>query len=156
MTHLLTSLLFVALQANLIIIKACFGLSLVQASAMKRLVIYYQLLFPFNLLSILIILILGIVDSKLPTVSVFAKKPHVKQSDKVPTNASAAPTVQAADSSDPQEFLKGVIFYLRDERIVGIVLWNIFNQINTARAIIKEDKTFEDINDIAKRFDIQA
>lgn len=67
-----------------------------------------------------------------------------------------APSVQAAGASDPQEFSKGVIFYLKDEKIVGIVLWNIFNQINTARAIIKEDKTYEDINEIAKLFDIQA
>lgn len=68
-----------------------------------------------------------------------------------------APTVQAADASDPSDdFSKGVIFYLKDEKIVGIVLWNIFNQINTARAIIKQDKTYDDINEIAKLFGIHA
>lgn len=66
-----------------------------------------------------------------------------------------APTVQAADASHPKDdYSKGVIFYLKDEKIVGIVLWNIFNQINTARAIIKQDKKHDDIKEIAKLFDI--
>lgn len=60
----------------------------------------------------------------------------------------------AYDSED--DFSKGVIFYLKDEKIVGIVLWNIFNQLNTARAIIEEDKKYSDINEVAKLFDIHA
>lgn len=63
--------------------------------------------------------------------------------------------MQAADAVDLEDdFSKGVIFYLKDEKIVGIVLWNIFNQINTARAIINQDKKYDDINEVAKLFDI--
>lgn len=100
----------------------------------------------------------GIVDSKLPTVSVFVKKPsEIKQSDIVHITASVAPTVQAADAAELEDdFSKGVIFYLKEEKIVGIVLWNIFNQINTARAIINQGKKHDDINEVAKLFDIHA
>lgn len=101
---------------------------------------------------------LGIIDSSLPTVSVFVKKPSSKpESDN--TKTSVTPTVQAADTTGTDEendFSKGVVFYLKDEKIVGIVLWNVFNRINTARAVISQDKKYEDLNEVAKLFDIHT
>lgn len=34
-----------------------------------------------------------------------------------------------------EDFGKGVVFYLRDDIVVGIVLWNIFNRMSTARQV---------------------
>lgn len=99
---------------------------------------------------------LGIIDSSLPTVSVFVKKPSSKP-EIDSTKAGMTPSVQAADNTDEQnDFSKGVIFYLKDEKIVGIVLWNVFNRINTARAVITQDKKYEDLNEVAKLFDIHT
>lgn len=96
---------------------------------------------------------IGITDSTLPTVSVFAKlAKEVGSSTKIDT---ITPAVKAADS-DIDDFSKGVVFYLREDKIVGIVLWNVFNRINTARAVISQDKKYDDLNEVAKLFDIHA
>ena len=55
---------------------------------------------------------------------------------------------------DVEKYGKGVIFYLRDDVIVGIVLWNVFAKMSTARKIIREQKGLEDVSDLAKLFDI--
>lgn len=101
---------------------------------------------------------IGITDSKLPTVSVFAKpSPKPKEQILDTKTESITPSVQAADAlDDSDDFSKGVVFYLRDEKIVGIVLWNVFNRINTARAVISQDKIYDDLNEVAKLFDIHA
>lgn len=107
---------------------------------------------------------LGICDSKLPTVSVFVKKPVDSASSKSTTESEKSkgltPSVKAAevvtDDEDFEDFSKGVVFYLRDNRIVGIVLWNVFNRINTARAVLSQDKVYDDLNEVAKLFDLYA
>lgn len=38
-------------------------------------------------------------------------------------------------SVKPENFRKGVIFYLRDGTVVGILLWNIFNRMSIARRV---------------------
>ena len=35
-------------------------------------------------------------------------------------------------------FREGVIYYLDDGRVRGVLLWNVWNQVDTARALIKE------------------
>lgn len=34
-----------------------------------------------------------------------------------------------------EDFEKGVVFYLRDDVVVGIVLWNIFSRMSIARRV---------------------
>lgn len=102
---------------------------------------------------------LGIIDSSLPTVSVFVKNsPEIVASKTDEINPSTvSPSVKAADPTDDHDdFSKGVVFYLRDEKIVGIVLWNVFNRINTARAVLSQDKKYDDLNEVAKLFDIHV
>lgn len=113
---------------------------------------------------------LGIIDSTLPTVSVFVKKPTENASPKSAIESKSGekpkddgkskgvmPSVQAVSSqSDEDDFSKGVVFYLRDNKIVGIVLWNVFNRINTARAVLSQDKVYDDLNEVAKLFDLYA
>lgn len=38
-------------------------------------------------------------------------------------------------STKHEDFEKGVVFYLRDDVVVGIVLWNIFNRMSIARRV---------------------
>uniref|UniRef100_A0A8C8VG52 Apoptosis-inducing factor 1, mitochondrial n=1 Tax=Pelusios castaneus TaxID=367368 RepID=A0A8C8VG52_9SAUR len=116
---------------------------------------------------------IGLVDSSLPTVGVFAKA-TAKDTPKSATEQSGtgirseseteaeAPeiTISASSPSTPQvpkqgeDYGKGVIFYLRDKVVVGIVLWNIFNRMPIARKIIKDGEEHADLNEVAKLFNI--
>ncbi|XP_051823943.1 apoptosis-inducing factor 1, mitochondrial [Antechinus flavipes] len=116
---------------------------------------------------------IGLVDGSLPTVGVFAKatakdtpKSATEQSGtgirseseteseasdiKIPTSNEETPE----DSVTGEDFGKGVIFYLRDKVVVGILLWNIFNRMPIARKIIKDGEEHEDLNEVAKLFNI--
>jgi len=114
---------------------------------------------------------IGIVDSSLPTVGVFAKA-TAKDSPKAATEmsgtgirsesetedvasspmASAAAAPAAVPHRD--DYGKGVIFYLRDKVVVGIILWNVFNRMPVARKIIKDGEEHADLNEVAKLFNI--
>lgn len=113
---------------------------------------------------------IGIVDSKLPTVGVFARATPAdtpkavvtrtdeavrsiseEKADKVPSAETAAPA-----ASEAEDYGKGVIFYLRENQIVGVVLWNVFNRMNIARKVLKEGKSYEDLTEVAKLFNIHA
>uniref|UniRef100_A0A8I3S7X8 Apoptosis-inducing factor 1, mitochondrial n=2 Tax=Canis lupus familiaris TaxID=9615 RepID=A0A8I3S7X8_CANLF len=116
---------------------------------------------------------IGLVDSSLPTVGVFAKataqdnpKSATEQSgtgirseSETESEASeiAVPPSNPAVPQTPaqgEDYGKGVIFYLRDKVVVGIVLWNIFNRMPIARKIIKDGEQHEDLNEVAKLFNI--
>lgn len=118
---------------------------------------------------------IGIIDASLPTVGVFAKASstdtpatagsnNLSNNDKTEENKSksgeavavTAKTQQATDDTVKEDFGKGVVFYLRDEKVVGIVLWNVFNRINIARSIINEGKHYDDLNEVAKLFEIHS
>lgn len=120
---------------------------------------------------------IGIVDATLPTVGVFAKaspsdSPAAAAIDNlnvdaksrtetapvsldIKSKATTVAPIETVTRGDPK-FGKGVLFYLRDDKVVGIVLWNVFNRINTARAIINEHKQWDDLNELAKLFEIHA
>ncbi|GJQ87637.1 AIF [Trypoxylus dichotomus] len=124
---------------------------------------------------------IGIVDSKLPTVGVFAKatdkdnpKALVTTTDEgqrglaeeeIPEECKkfASPDGRALEKrkalSKPREdagedFGKGIIFYLRDDIVVGIMLWNVFNRMQVARQVLQDEKKYEDLNEVAKLFNI--
>ncbi|XP_056394414.1 apoptosis-inducing factor 1, mitochondrial [Hyla sarda] len=117
---------------------------------------------------------IGIVDSALPTVGVFAKATEKdtpkraaeesgtgirSESDDQgviqPGNDSPAVTPSIpAPAQQGDAYGKGVVFYLRDNVVVGIVLWNIFNRMPIARKIIKDGEQHADLNEVAKLFNI--
>ena len=120
---------------------------------------------------------IGIVDSSLPTVGVFAKatekdtpKAAVEQSNEGIRSESDQKSDQKSDSLSridtistvprpPQpgdDFGKGIIFYLRNNIVVGMVLWNVFSRMHIARRVINEGKVFEDLNEVAKLFDLHS
>ncbi|XP_046694985.1 apoptosis-inducing factor 1, mitochondrial isoform X2 [Silurus meridionalis] len=113
---------------------------------------------------------IGIVDSSLPTVGVFAKatakdtpKAATEQSGTGIRSESETEAVAGTLSTSPaapvpptpqENYGKGVIFYLRDKVVVGIVLWNVFNRMPIARKIIKDGEEHADLNEVAKLFNI--
>ncbi|XP_069939367.1 apoptosis-inducing factor 1, mitochondrial isoform X1 [Cherax quadricarinatus] len=114
---------------------------------------------------------IGIVDSSLPTVGVFAKA-TAKDTPKAVVEATGeslrSETEQVADtsslmhSSDPhaplkgEDYGKGIIFYLRENIVVGIVLWNVYNRMPIARKIIKDGKSYDDLSEVAKLFSLHS
>jgi 3-phenylpropionate/trans-cinnamate dioxygenase ferredoxin reductase subunit len=42
-----------------------------------------------------------------------------------------------------EEYRKGVIYYLRDGRVRGVLLWNVWGQVDAARELIAENGSFE-------------
>ncbi|XP_047234218.1 apoptosis-inducing factor 1, mitochondrial [Girardinichthys multiradiatus] len=113
---------------------------------------------------------IGIVDSSLPTVGVFAKA-TAKDTPKAATEESGtgirsesetedtassavASTTPAPPVEHKDKYGKGVIFYLRDKVVVGIILWNVFNRMPIARKIIKDGEEHADLNEVAKLFNI--
>ncbi|XP_071316203.1 apoptosis-inducing factor 1, mitochondrial isoform X6 [Trachinotus anak] len=114
---------------------------------------------------------IGIVDSSLPTVGVFAKA-TAKDTPKAATEKSgtgirsesetedtavspvASSTPAPAVEQQRDNYGKGVIFYLRDKVVVGIILWNVFNRMPIARKIIKDGEEHADLNEVAKLFNI--
>lgn len=106
---------------------------------------------------------IGLIDSCLPTVGVFAMPTEVNiyKSEKNDGTTNQIYIKKDSDNcgdikKDDNMFGKGVVFYLRDGKIVGILLWNVFNRINIARKIISENKVFDDLNEVAKLFDIHT
>lgn len=49
----------------------------------------------------------------------------------VPPSSPAVPQAPV----EGEDYGKGVIFYLRDKVVVGIVLWNVFNRMPIARKV---------------------
>lgn len=108
---------------------------------------------------------IGIVDSNLATVGVFAER-NISESKETAakveehtesSTASAKETtlveVKSATESQPsREYERGVVFYLRDRIIVGIVMWNLFNRMSVARQLLSEQTVYDDLNEVAKLF----
>ncbi|KAJ7372103.1 Apoptosis-inducing factor 1, mitochondrial [Desmophyllum pertusum] len=114
---------------------------------------------------------IGLVDSMLPTVGVWAKATKAdtpkavveatgegmrSETEGEGAESSPVPTEPPAPvpSELSEEFGKGVVFYMNGKRVVGVVLWNVFNRMPIARKIVKEGKDQDDLNELAKLFDI--
>ncbi|KAJ3084744.1 Apoptosis-inducing factor 1, mitochondrial, partial [Quaeritorhiza haematococci] len=85
----------------------------------------------------------GIVDSSLNTVGIWAKN---EEDDK------AAPAEKANESPAAlaEKYGRGAVFYMnKEKKIVGVLLWNLFGKLDFARKIIREQKTFSDIDELA-------
>lgn len=91
---------------------------------------------------------IGIIDSALPTVGVFAQKDQL--------NSVEENTTHPSHPKPTEDYNKGVIFYLKNEIVVGIILWNLFNKMDVARLILREKKKFSDLNEVAKLFNIHS
>jgi programmed cell death 8 (apoptosis-inducing factor) len=69
-----------------------------------------------------------------------------------PTGMSSISTHVSA-SSVPS-FGKGVVFYAREGRIVGVLLFNLFNRVSLARDVLAQGRTVDDIAQLRQLFNI--
>ncbi|XP_077290438.1 apoptosis inducing factor isoform X2 [Arctopsyche grandis] len=124
---------------------------------------------------------IGIIDADLPTVSVFTKdsesgkkqleeRSDEKKSDNIqketvpevlssPSEISSISVSEKEEktemkSNSDQDYSKGIIFYLKDDTVVGIVLWNVFNRMHIARQVLTQRKKYADLNELAKLFNL--
>ena len=53
------------------------------------------------------------------------------------------------------ELDQGVVFYQdKNEVVIGVLLWNIFNHISVARRVVAENRKFDDLTEVAKLFNM--
>ncbi|CAF4764680.1 unnamed protein product [Pieris macdunnoughi] len=98
---------------------------------------------------------IGEIDSKLPTVAVFCED-AVREAKEAATAADGAADGAAADEAAARadggvRYERGVVFYLRESRVVGVLLWNLFNRMHLARQVLARGE-FEDLFEVAKLF----
>ena len=72
----------------------------------------------------------GILDSKLKTVSVWDKDGETEE----------------------KSYEKGIVYYLKDEKVCGILFWNSFGKIDKARDIILSKKRITKPSELMKYF----
>ncbi|KAI8987638.1 apoptosis-inducing factor, mitochondrion-associated, C-term-domain-containing protein [Mycotypha africana] len=119
----------------------------------------------------------GLVDSQLSTVSVWAKatkedtpaaaaastetsSPRLApgETDVTSINTSTEDASETTQKNDvifkDEKFGKGLVFYTRDQKIVGLVLFNVFGKVQEARDIISSGYTTDQIDSLVKKFDI--
>ena len=69
-------------------------------------------------------------------------------------NATSEAKSSSAELKAGEDYGKGVVFYLKEDVVVGVLMWNIFNKISIARKVLRENKKYEDLSEVAKLFDI--
>ena len=52
------------------------------------------------------------------------------------------------------QYVRGVVFYMRDRSVVGVLLWNIFGYVPIARALIRSERKYDDVSELVALFDI--
>ncbi|XP_053976835.1 apoptosis-inducing factor 1, mitochondrial isoform X1 [Hylaeus volcanicus] len=90
-------------------------------------------------------------EVKSETIKSIDEQTNSKETDKS-VGDDSKPTTEEPKKYD--DFGKGVIFYLRDDIVVGIVLWNIFNRMSVARQVLARGTKYDDLNEVAKLFTI--
>lgn len=96
---------------------------------------------------------IGLVDSSLQTVGIFAKMENENKVDA----ALADQVVESQENIEKRngdDLSKGVVFYLKGKQIVGMLFWNLYGRTSIARRILKENTEYEDLNEVAKLFNI--
>ncbi|KAI7858497.1 apoptosis-inducing factor, mitochondrion-associated, C-term-domain-containing protein [Circinella umbellata] len=107
----------------------------------------------------------GLIDAQLSTVSVWAKATakdtpaaaagsEAESPRGTPATASAGETGKAVTASNPfhdEKFGKGLVFYVREKQIVGLLLFNVFGKVQEARDIIDAGYTTEQIDGLLKK-----
>lgn len=63
--------------------------------------------------------------------------------------------VDSSPSPSPASYDKGVVFYLKDRKIVGILMFNLFNRVNLAKEVLKEGIEVEDVPKCVRLFNVE-
>lgn len=94
---------------------------------------------------------IGLTDSALQTVAVYAKgqpddekakedsEGNREQKEGAPAEATPNELKhkipESSSNKTNEDYNKGVVFYLKENKVVGVVLWNVFNRIPIARKV---------------------
>jgi programmed cell death 8 (apoptosis-inducing factor) len=57
---------------------------------------------------------------------------------------------------DDDKYGKGIVYYLKNRKVVGVLTWNMFNKMKPAREVIREGKEFADYSELAKLIKIET
>ena len=53
------------------------------------------------------------------------------------------------------KFDRGVVFYQdKNEVVIGVLFWDVFNHISTARRVVDENLKYDDLTEVAKLFNM--
>lgn len=89
----------------------------------------------------------GLIDSKLDTVGVW-QKGELKLLEVFSTRGfnwcRLGEDENGSENEEQGEYKKGVVYYLKDKKIVGVLLWNLFNRVGDARRAIRIGREFDD------------
>ncbi|KAF9359501.1 Apoptosis-inducing factor 1, mitochondrial [Mortierella sp. NVP85] len=107
----------------------------------------------------------GILDSKLSTVSIWTKKPTAEDGEKKEETkateegkrerATATPLpAEAIKVEDKEKYNKGLVLYLKDKKIVGLLMWNNFGKVDDARKLLGQVYETEKVEALVKPFGI--
>ncbi|XP_038218748.1 apoptosis-inducing factor 1, mitochondrial [Zerene cesonia] len=67
--------------------------------------------------------------------------------------AGAGAAGAPGDEAGGKRYERGVVFYLRERRVVGVLLWNLFNRMHVARQVLAQGE-FDDLFEVAKLFSL--
>jgi apoptosis-inducing factor 1 len=70
------------------------------------------------------------------------------ESDEIKTEISTSAEISPS-------YGKGVVFYLKERQIVGILLFNLFNRVNLAKEILKEKRSVDEISKCVRLFNVE-
>jgi programmed cell death 8 (apoptosis-inducing factor) len=76
----------------------------------------------------------GLIDSRLDTVGVWQK----------------GEDENSAQHEEQGEYKKGVVYYLKEKKVVGVLLWNLFNRVDDARRAIRIGREFDDMEKLQR------
>ncbi|CAO3657770.1 unnamed protein product [Umbelopsis ramanniana] len=119
----------------------------------------------------------GLVDSQLSTVSVWAKASEadtpaaavsqpenlrgvdvqdIKPSSETPATSSNKQPGNPAEGTvfSDEKFGKGLVFYTKNKKVVGVLLFNVFGKVQEARDVISNGTSVDQIEKIVSKFDI--
>lgn len=113
----------------------------------------------------------GLIDSQLSTVSVWAKATAEDTPAAAAASEADSPRTAPAETAtgsvtnavkakenpfQDEKFGKGLVFYVRDQKVVGLVLFNVFGKVQEARDVINAGYTSDKIDGLVKQFDIYS
>ena len=84
---------------------------------------------------------IGIIDSDLPTFGVFAKNGDDENGE-------------FREPKSDDKYKRGVVFYLRNNSVVGVLLWNMYNSMHIARRVLNDGVQNQDLHEVAKLFSL--
>lgn len=78
----------------------------------------------------------GVAALEAPSEAAAAAERSAAGAERSAVEAKRSETRAAEVPSDvPKRYERGVVFYLRDNRVVGVLLWNLFNRMQVARQV---------------------